>query len=637
MIRAAAVLAVTLMSGTALGETITVRSGQSIQQAVNLANSGDTIVVEEGTYAPVNITKNGVTLRSETPGGAHIIATGNDQAAVSSYGQDGVSIIGFRLTSRNGDGVKIGGSPGNPAKNLRVEGNIIENAALDGMKVFQAQGLSMNNNTIVAAGTSGKAGSSGNRNGDGGIDWVQVERSEMVGNTVSTNGWACVMVKNGSNNNRIANNKLNRCEVNGLDMAAGSSGDAADANTSGKVAFNNVIEGNTISGGSGCGAKFADNSTNNKLAGNNRISGAVCDPNGSNTKGANVQLAAVGSEGGYSSPEALQFEDTIIRTVRQGHSAEAIRDGFEVNGWLISEATIEAIASGQMSAQEALDRGYIVPAADQTTTQGPTQYTGTANYGGGDSYSGGSFSIEDAPGMACGGGQVASTAMGVAGSIAAIWSGGRATAPLQIAQQIQLYTANACLFSQLQSQLRSLWTQMQNLKNTDLATINGTLSALYRIRSMTGQTQSASYQVNRIGRMMRDNYPDSYANKTNEEVMAQHIIWEEASKSATEESWRIQSQIMQNQAEMEQRTSNQVAALNRAPGALAAQQATGNLITTLIEKAANMETASIAHYRVMEHQMMVEQAEKQNDAELHKRRMEGWGYSDSAANDVFGR
>lgn len=637
MIRIAAVLAVTLMSGTALGETITVSNGNSIQQAVNRANSGDTIVVENGTYAPVNIPKSGITLRSETPGGAHIIASGNDQPAVASYGQDGVSIVGFRLTSRNGDGVKIGGSPGKMAKNLTVEGNIVENAALDGMKVFQAEGLSMNNNTIVAAGTSGKAGSSGNRNGDGGIDWVQVQGSEMVGNTVSTNGWACAMVKNGSNNNRIANNKFTRCEVNGLDMAAGSSGDSADANNSGKVAFNNVIEGNTIAGGSGCGAKFATNSTNNKLAGSNRISGAVCDPNGSNTKGASVQLASVGSEGGYSSPEALQFEDTIIRTVRQGHSPTAIKDGFEVNGWLISESTIEAIASGEMTGQEALDRGLIVPTADQTTPQGPTQYTGNANYGGGSSYDGGSVKIDDMAGMACGGGQVASTAMGVAGTIAAIWSGGRATAPLQIAQQIQLYTANACLFSQLQSQLRGLWTQMENLKRTDLSTINGTLQALYRIRSLTGQTRASVYAVNRVSGMMRQNYPDSYANMTNDEVQSQSIIWEKAAKDATEESWRIQSQVMQNQAEMEQRTSAQVAALNRAPGALAAQQATGNLITTLIEKASNMEMASIAHYRVMEHQMMEEQAEKQNEAELHKRRMQGWGYSDSAANDVFGR
>lgn len=637
MIRITAVLAVTLMSGTALGASVTVKSGQSIQDAVDRANPGDTITVQSGTYAPVNITKNGVTLRSETPGGAHIIATGDDQPAVASYGQDGVSIIGFRLTSRNGDGVKIGGSPGKMAKNLTVEGNVVENAALDGLKVFQAEGLSMNNNTIVAAGTSGKAGSTGNRNGDGGIDWVQVERSEMVGNTVSTNGWACVMVKNGSNNNRIANNKLNRCEVNGLDMAAGTSGRAEDSNSSGKVAFNNIIEGNTISGGSGCGAKFATNSTNNKLAGNNRISGAVCDPNGSNTKGANVQLAAVGSEGGYSSPEATQFESTINRTVQQGHSAKAIKDGFQVNGWLISEATIEAIASGQMTGQEALDRGLIVAANDQTENDGPTQYTGNAQYGGGSSYSGGSISMESIPGMACGGGQAASMAMGAAGTIAAIWSGGRATAPLQIAQQIQLYTANACLFSQLQTQLRGLWTQMENLKRTDLSTVGGTLAALHRIRTLTNRTKYTTYAINRVSGMMQGAYPDSYNNMTNDQVQRQSIIWQEASKSATEESWRIQSQVMQNQKEMEERTSNQVASLNRAPGMLAAQQATGNLITTLIEKASNMETASIAHYRVMEHQMMAEQAEEQNQAELHRRRMEGWGTSDSAATDVFGR
>jgi P-type conjugative transfer protein TrbJ len=242
--------------------------------------------------------------------------------------------------------------------------------------------------------------------------------------------------------------------------------------------------------------------------------------------------------------------------------------------------------------------------------------------------------MESIPGMACGGGQAAAAGLGAVGAIAGWFSGGRATAPLQMAQQVQLYTANACLFSQLQAQLRGLWTQMQNLKNTDLTTINGTLGALYRVRSLLGSVDGSTYTMNRVTGMMRHHYPETYDGMaTDEEVMNQAIIWEDAAKQATEESWRIQSAIIQHQKEVEQRTAGQVAALNKAPGMLAAQQATGNLITTLIEKAANMESASIAHYRVMEHQALQDETARQNAEELHKRRSEGWGYMDST--EVF--
>lgn len=349
--------------------------------------------------------------------------------------------------------------------------------------------------------------------------------------------------------------------------------------------------------------------------------------------------------GGYyyeqDSPEAKKFEASIKQTWAQGHSAKAIADGFQLNGWAVSQETVTAIATNRMRAQQALDGGLITPASQTTLDQGysgngPTSYAGQASYGGnggGSAYEGGSIDMGSIPGMACGGGQAASMALGAVGAIGSWFSGGKATAPLQMAQQVQLYTANACLFSQLQAQLRGLWTQVQNLKNTDLSTINGTLSALYRVRSLLGNVDGTTYQVNRITAMMRDTYPDSYESKTDEEVMNQNIIWEEASRGAIDESWKIQAQLVQNKREIEMRTSQQVAALNRAPGILAAQQATGNLITTLIEKSENAEAANIAHYRVMEGEVAKRQAEQDNAEEMHKRRMIGWG--DMGSTEVF--
>jgi hypothetical protein len=222
MIRTALVAALlSTAAGPVLAAVIDVGPGEDVQDAINRAGAGDTVRVAPGEYRPFNITRDGIRVESAVRGGAHVIAEGDNQPAIGSYGQNNVAIVGFRLTSRRGDGMKIGGSPGNMARNLTVEGNVVESAALDGLKVFQAERLDMSNNIIRMAGASGRAGSGGNDNGDGGIDWVQVNNSRLVNNTIQrTNGWACFMMKTGSNGNTISGNRLDGCEVNGIDMAA---------------------------------------------------------------------------------------------------------------------------------------------------------------------------------------------------------------------------------------------------------------------------------------------------------------------------------------------------------------------------------------------------------------------------------
>lgn len=300
-----------LASGAAYGGVIEVGPGQSIQDAVNRANPGDTVRVAPGEYNAFEVKKDNITIESASPGAAHIVATGGNQPAIGSYGQSNVKIRGFRLTSRNGDGVKIGGSPGRNVRGVVFENNTVEYAKLDGLKFFQADNIAVSNNTIKQAGGGGNAGSAGNKNGDGGIDWVQISNSTMANNRVNTKGWACAMVKNGSHSNAITGNDFSGCEVNGLDMAAGSSGRAAAANKSGRVAFNNVIQGNVLSGGRGCAAKFDETSVNNKLDGSNRIVGRVCDQNGGNNASANPSvnvgsIPGVGSSGATTDEEILE-------------------------------------------------------------------------------------------------------------------------------------------------------------------------------------------------------------------------------------------------------------------------------------------------------------------------------------------
>lgn len=279
----AVLLAGTFLASGAGAGTITVSNGQSIQAAIDRAGAGDTVLVSPGTYSPFKITKDGITVQSSVPGGAHIVATGSGQPAVASYGQGNIAVLDFRITSKKGDGMKIGGSPGRMAKNITIEGNTIESAWLDGIKMFQADRVSVEGNDIKMSGAAGSAGKGANGNGDGGIDWVQVVNSEMIDNSVVSRGWACAMVKGGSGNNVISDNDFVQCEVNGLDMAAKTTGKAGAANKSGMIAFDSTVEGNSIDGGRGCAIKLGNATKNIKLASND-VGGSNCG-GGSNYAG----------------------------------------------------------------------------------------------------------------------------------------------------------------------------------------------------------------------------------------------------------------------------------------------------------------------------------------------------------------
>lgn len=303
-----AALFVVLLPITAHAATITVSPGQSIQAAIDYARAGDTVLVKSGTYqGGVEITKDDIRLVSEVSAGAHIV--GNGSPAVQAYGQRSIAIIGFRLTADDqSDGVKIGGTPGNNSADVIFQNNILERSGKDGFKFFHLDRLTLTGNVIKTAGLLR------NTNGDGGIDWVNVNYSTVRNNVVQhTYGHACFMMKGGSHHSTVENNIFARCERDGMTVGGFTSGDAAiEVNASGYENRDNIIRNNTIEGGVNKCAFYFTRETRNTLSGNKLTNGATwCSTRGGGGAGAAIVALSDNFEDGNSNGWSIVSEGTI--------------------------------------------------------------------------------------------------------------------------------------------------------------------------------------------------------------------------------------------------------------------------------------------------------------------------------------
>lgn len=161
----------------------------------------------------------------------------------------------------------------------------MERAGKDGFKFFHLDRLTLTGNVIKTAGLAR------NTNGDGGIDWVNVNYSTIRNNVVQhTYGYACFMMKGGSHHSTVENNIFSRCERDGMTVGGFTSGDAAiEVNASGYENRDNTIRNNTIEGGVDKCAFYFRLETRNNIYGNKLTNGAsTCSTRGGGGAGASI-------------------------------------------------------------------------------------------------------------------------------------------------------------------------------------------------------------------------------------------------------------------------------------------------------------------------------------------------------------
>ncbi|MCC4769884.1 PGF-pre-PGF domain-containing protein [Methanosarcina sp. DH2] len=255
-------LILVLISGIGAAAEITVEPGNSIQDAVNNASSGDTIIIKPGTYTEnVKIYTDSLAIRS---------ASGNPDDTMIKAKNTTDNAILVKAANVKISGVKAAAATGSSASGICLSGCnncIVENNKLtsegQGIYLVSSTGCTVSGNTVINCGYFGIVlGSSksntitGNTvtNSARGIYIGNSDDNTVSGNTVTLNSvlgyYSCSLC----DRNRIYNNYFNNTEI------SVKSGSGNSYNTT-KTPGTNIIGGSYIGGnywGKPDGTGFSD-------------------------------------------------------------------------------------------------------------------------------------------------------------------------------------------------------------------------------------------------------------------------------------------------------------------------------------------------------------------------------------------
>jgi len=307
-------------SGIGSAAEIRVSSGQSIQAAVNSANSGDTIIVDPGTYVEnIAITKTSnlvLMSASQNPDDTIIVSNDTTKDVISATSRMNLVIKGFTISGAATDhsGIRL-----NSCRDCTIEKNKLLN---DGMGVYLQSCINtiVRNNAATRTSDIGTgrginieksvsttlssnsvsnqrfgiylsgslpntiSGNTISQNNDTGITLESSGNSVLESNNVSSNGKKGIYLKDSSKSS-VKNNVVSSNAANGIDLEASSgstvlnnkvSGNAKDTNIHG--IFLNTCKDNSVQNNemSNCQYGYAMRfSENNSLVNNNAHDNAI--------------------------------------------------------------------------------------------------------------------------------------------------------------------------------------------------------------------------------------------------------------------------------------------------------------------------------------------------------------------------
>ena len=214
--------------------TYYVNPGESIQDAVDNASAGDTIIVRDGTYTEnINVNKPFLTIKSEN-GSAFTTINGGGSGDVVSITANNVTIKGFTIT---GSGYPDAGL------DITTSGNRIISSNISNNNYFGIYlGYSSSDNTISSNNIS--------NNVDGIFSLYSSNNNTISSNNISNNVYG-IFFRYSSNDNTISSNNISNSSRCGVYLYY-SSNNTISSNiftNDGlfvQYSYNNVVENNTV-------------------------------------------------------------------------------------------------------------------------------------------------------------------------------------------------------------------------------------------------------------------------------------------------------------------------------------------------------------------------------------------------------
>jgi parallel beta-helix repeat protein len=254
-----------LLAGSANAANLSVCSAgcaySSLQDAIDNASIGDTILVQSGTYNEnVNVNKQ-LTLRGI--GNPVVKSVGSDSAIKLSA--NGIRLEGFDVTGASypGEGIEITSND-----NTLVENNAYDNDN-NGISLFQSGNNTLIGNNAYNNGYSGRNGKYGS-----GISFSSSCNNTLIGNNVNYNKNDGISFSSSCNNTLIGNNATSNNDF-GITFFSSLNntlrGNNASNNGNGIIlssSGNNTLIGNNANSNNGIGISLSS-SGNNSLGGNN--------------------------------------------------------------------------------------------------------------------------------------------------------------------------------------------------------------------------------------------------------------------------------------------------------------------------------------------------------------------------------
>ncbi|MFZ3050315.1 MAG: NosD domain-containing protein [Methanothrix sp.] len=294
-------VAIILLASIAGGTTHIVRQGESLQGAINRADSGDTIIVQEGVYREsLNITRpivlegrgrplldgsaignavtidadgakvSGFEIRTTRRTGVHVLSGENiiENNSISGC-LDGIRLEGAHSNTiasnninNNTNGITLYSSNDNLIQNCDIRDNYINEESDCGIFLIYSSGNVIQDNQL-------------RNNGDTSISLRSASNNSIINNTVIENDWYGISLSESSNGNRIAyNNASNNIDAGiYLDCSRNNHllGNRAMDNSKGIYlsydSNDNILEENYLSQ-NGKGLYLANHASNNTIVGN---------------------------------------------------------------------------------------------------------------------------------------------------------------------------------------------------------------------------------------------------------------------------------------------------------------------------------------------------------------------------------